>query len=223
MIQQFEDRHAGGRALATKLAGLKDRADTIVLALPRGGVPVAFEVARELNAPLDVFLVRKLGVPGQEELAFGAIASGSVTVFNEPLIRALFLPASLLERTIAREQAELERRERLYRASRPALELKDKICIVVDDGLATGATMRAAIAAIRRSHPKQIIAAAPVASRDTCREVCQKAEDLCVCAMTPEPFYGVGAWYRNFDQTSDEEVVELLELAAAKNEVIQRT
>jgi predicted phosphoribosyltransferase len=220
MTKQFEDRKEGGRALAAKLSRLKDRRDVVILALPRGGVPVAFEVARELNAPLDIFLVRKLGVPGREELAFGAIASGGVAVFNEKVVRALQLPDALIEVVIEKEQKELERREKVYRVNRPALDLEGKIAVIVDDGLATGATMKAAVAAVRTKKPKRIIVAAPVASRDTCDQIKQRSDDLCICAMTPEPFYGVGMWYRNFDQTTDEEVVEILE-KAAKNEMIQ--
>lgn len=213
MTGQFADRREGGRALAAKLAGYKNREDTVVLALPRGGVPVAFEVAKELNVPLDIFLVRKLGVPGQEELAFGAIASGGVTVFNEALVRALHLPDYWIEKVIEGEQKELERREKVYRSSRPRLDLEGKTVLIVDDGLATGATMRAAVAAVRTLKPKQIIAAAPVASRDICAEIERKTDEICICAITPEPFYGVGLWYRNFEQTTDAEVIRLLKKA----------
>lgn len=210
MIKRFDNRREGGRALAVRLAEFKDRGDTLILALPRGGVPVAYEVAGELNLPLDVFLVRKLGVPGQEELAFGAIASGGITVFNEGILRSLRMPAALIENVIRREQAELERRERLYRAGRAALDLKDKICVIVDDGLATGATVRAAIAAVGRLDPKKIIVAAPVAARECCDDISDSCGALCICEITPEPFYGVGMWYRHFPQTTDEEVQNLL-------------
>jgi putative phosphoribosyl transferase len=213
MFDGFADRREAGRALAAKLAGLKNRENVMVPALPRGGVPVAFEVAVKLNQPLDVFLVRKLGIPGQEELAFGAIAAGGITVFNESLVKALKMPDSMIQRVIESEERELERREKMYRRKRPPLDLKDKTVIIVDDGLATGATMRAAIAAVKTRKPKQIIVAAPVASRETCAEIVRNTDDLCVCATTPEPFYGVGMWYQNFDQTSDAEVVELLDKA----------
>lgn len=213
MIEQFANRREGGRALAARLADYKNTKDIVILALPRGGVPVAFEVAGELKAPLEVFLVRKLGVPGQEELAFGAIASGGITVFNESLVRALKMPDSMIQRVIEYEGKELERREKLYWRNRPPLNLEGKTVIIVDDGLATGATMRAAMAAIRTKRPKQIIVAAPVASNDICQQIRQKSDELCICVMTPEPFYGVGFWYRNFDQTSDAEVIELLEKA----------
>jgi putative phosphoribosyl transferase len=185
----------------------------VILALPRGGVPVAFEVAKALNAPLDLLLVRKLGVPGQEELAFGAIASGGITVYNEALVRALNLPDSYIARVIEKEQKELERRENVYRKEGAALDLAGKIVIIVDDGLATGATMRSAIAAVRSRMPRQIIVAAPVAASDVCEQIKRKSDDLCVCAMMPEPFYGVGMWYRNFDQTTDQEVIDFLEKA----------
>jgi predicted phosphoribosyltransferase len=213
MIEQFVDRIEGGRVLAAKLAEYKNRRDVVVLALPRGGVPVAFEVAKELNAPLDVFVVRKLGVPGHEELAFGAIASGGATVFNQALVQALNLPESLIAKVIERERIELERREELYRANHPQLDINGKIAIIVDDGLATGATMRAAVVAVQTKNPKQIIVAAPVASHETCRQITRKSNVLCFCETTPEPFYAVGMWYRNFDPTTDSEVIELLEKA----------
>lgn len=211
MLRRFADRREGGRVLAEMLSEYKNRKDVLVLALPRGGLPVALEVAQAINAPLDVFPVRKLGVPGQDELAFGAIASSGIAVFNESLVHALRIPDSLIERVIEREQTELERREKLYRVNRPRLNPEGKTVIIVDDGLATGATMRAAVAAVKSLNPNQIIVAAPVASRNTCNEIMQKSDDLCICAITPEPFYGVGMWYRNFDQTTDEEVIELLE------------
>lgn len=221
MLKRFHDRREGGRALAAKLLEYKDRSDVVILALPRGGVPVAFEVAKALNSPLDILLVRKLGVPGQEELAFGAIASGGITVFNEALVRALNLPGSYIARVIEKEQRELERRENIYRQNRAALNLGGKIVIVVDDGLATGATMRSAIAAVRSRMPARIVVAAPVASSDICEQFDRKTDDLCVCGMTPEPFYGVGMWYRNFDQTTDQEVIDLLENTKnARSEVV---
>lgn len=210
MQKQFQNRAEAGRQLAAKLTEFQNRRDVVILALPRGGVPVGFEVAKALNAPLDVFIVRKLGVPGQEELAFGAIASGGTTVFNEELVRALRLPSALLERVVEKEQKELERREKLYRHGKAAPDLGGKIVIIVDDGLATGATMRAAVTAIRTLKPLQIVVAVPVASSDTCRDLETKTDALCVCVMTPEPFYGVGMWYRDFEQTTDEEVCRLL-------------
>ena len=210
MQKQFQNRTEAGRQLAVKLTEFQNRRDVIILALPRGGVPVGFEVAKALNAPLDAFIVRKLGVPGQEELAFGAIASGGTTVFNEELVRALRLPPALLERVVEKEQKELERREKLYRHGKAVPELIEKIVIIVDDGLATGATMRAAVAAIRTLKPLQIVVAVPVASSDTCRDLKTRTDALCVCVMTPEPFYGVGMWYRDFEQTTDEEVSRLL-------------
>lgn len=211
MFQIFQDRREAGRLLAQKLIDYADRPDVVVLALPRGGVPVGFEVARQLRVALDVFVVRKLGVPGQEELAFGAIASGGSRVLNEDLVRALRLPDSMIERAAEREKIELERRERLYRGERPFPELKGKTVIIVDDGLATGATMRAAVEALRAFEPKRIVVAVPVGSRDTCAAFGALADVLCVCATTPEPFYGVGMWYSDFSQTTDEEVSELLE------------
>lgn len=214
MIIQFDDRKQGGRALAERLSGYKDVRDLIVLALPRGGVPVGFEVARALNAPLDVFVVRKLGVPGQEELAFGAIAHGGAVVYNEPLIAALRISQPVTEGIIEREKLELERRESLYRAGRPPLDLKGKTVVIVDDGLATGATMRAAVAAVSAMGPERLIVAAPVASRDTCAAIEAGSDAVCVCTANPEPFYGVGMWYRNFDQTTDDEVRQLLERSA---------
>ena len=210
MTWGFLDRREAGRRLAESLKDYAGRDDVVVLALPRGGVPVAFEVAESLNAPLDVFVVRKLGVPGQEELAFGAIASGGVMVFNEDLVRALRLTDSIIDRVAERELAELKRRESAYRDSRPAADLSGKTVIIVDDGLATGATMRAAIKALKQLGPKDIVAAVPVGSADTCREIDKMVDVVCVCEETPEPFYGVGMWYNDFSQTTDLEVSELL-------------
>lgn len=221
MIKRFDDRREGGRNLAAQLAAYKNRKDVLVLALPRGGVPVGFEVARALNAPLDVFLVRKLGVPGSGELALGAIASGGVKLFNRLIVNALDLPDEAIAKVIRSEQKEMARREKVYRAGRPRPPLKDKIVIVVDDGLATGATMRAAIRAIRAAAPKQVIAAAPVASKKVCDQVRRESDDLCICSMTPEPFFGVGAWYRNFEQTTDAEVCRLLAKAGVSDNALQ--
>ncbi|HEV3262722.1 MAG TPA: phosphoribosyltransferase family protein, partial [Gemmataceae bacterium] len=183
------------------------------LALPRGGVPVAFEVARELNAPLDVFLVRKLGLPGREELAMGAIATGGVRVLNDDVVRVLGIPEEWIAAITAEQQQELRRRERLYRDDRPPLDVHGRTVILIDDGLATGSTMRAAVAALRQLRPSRIVVAVPVAARETCEEF-QAEVDEVVCAATPEPFRAVGLWYDNFSQTSDEEVHDLLASAA---------
>lgn len=205
----FKDRTAAGQRLAEELAVYANRSDVIVLALPRGGVPVAFEVAKFLNAPLDVFLVRKLGVPGQEELAMGAIASGGVRVLNEDIVSALDLSEAVLDEVAAAEQQELERREQAYRDHLPPPNVRDRLVILVDDGVATGATMRAAITALRQLHPAKIIVAVPVASPDICADLAQQA-DTTVCAAMPSPFRSVGYWYENFGQTTDAEVCHLL-------------
>ena len=197
--------------LASRLSAYANRPDVLVLALPRGGVPVAYEVARALNAPLDVFLVRKLGMPGHEEFAIGAIATGGVRVVNEDA-RSLGVPDYVLERVAAREQQELARQERLYRGSRPVPDVQGKTVILVDDGLATGATMQAAIKALRQMHAKSVVVAVPVAAPETCEKLREEADDI-ICAVTPDPFYAVGLWYRDFSQTADEEVRELLERA----------
>ncbi|HYP54441.1 MAG TPA: phosphoribosyltransferase [Pyrinomonadaceae bacterium] len=208
----FRDRTDAGRALARRLTAYAGRADVLVLALPRGGVPVAFEVADALGAPLDIFLVRKLGVPGQEELAMGAIASGGVRVVNEQVVEYMRITDDVLNEAAAREQKELERRERLYRGARPAPDVTGRVVILVDDGLATGSTMRAAALALRQQRPARVVVAVPVASAQTCREFRREVDEI-VCAETPEPFNGVGRWYEDFSQTSDEEVRELLDRA----------
>jgi predicted phosphoribosyltransferase len=210
---RFHDRADAGRQLAAQLSAYAKRNDVVVLALPRGGVPVAFEVARALNAPLDVFLVRKLGVPGHPELAMGAIASGGVRVLSDDLIDELGIPRDAVELTAAREAIELERREAAYRGTRPVPSLRDRTVMLVDDGFATGATMEAAIHAVRVLGPARIVAAAPVAARETCDRLRRFAEDV-VCAQTPWPFQAVGLWYERFDQTTDDEVVDLLRRAA---------
>jgi len=208
----FLDRADGGRRLASQLARFA-AANVLVLALPRGGVPVAFEVAQALQAPLDVFLVRKLGVPGHEELAMGAIASGGVQVLNRDAIDNLHIPQYVLDGVAADELRELERREQAYREGRPPPEVGGKSVILVDDGLATGSTMRAAAVALRAQRPARIVVGAPVAAPATCDAFQDEVDDI-VCAITPEPFYGVGLWYADFSQTSDEEVRELLARAA---------
>lgn len=209
----YKNRKAAGQILAKELAAYANRQDVLVLALPRGGVPVAFEVAKALNAPLDVFVVRKLGVPEQQELAMGAIASGGVRVLNENIVRSLGISEAAINQVVAKEQQELERRERLYRGVRPVPTLHERTVILVDDGLATGATMRAAVVALQQQKPAKIIVAVPVSASETCQEFQSKVDEV-VCAATPNPFYSVGLWYEDFPQTTDEEVRVLLELAA---------
>lgn len=209
----FRDRREAGRVLAEKLIPRVHASPALVLALPRGGVPVGFEVARALPAELDVFLVRKLGMPGEEELAIGAIASGGVRVLNQDLIDYLGVPSELVEELTAREQHELLRRERLYREGRPPIPVRDRTVVLVDDGLATGASMLAASRALRPQGATRIIAAVPVAARQTCDELSKEIDEI-VCAATPHPFAAVGIWYADFSQTSDEEVRELLQEAA---------
>ena len=209
----FKDRRDAGRKLAQYLTQYANRPDVVVLALPRGGVPVAFEVARALNAPLDIFLVRKLGLPGHEELAMGAIASGGLRVLNEDIVGALNIPDAVVEAVARRERAELERRERAYRGDRPPLDVRGKTVILVDDGLATGSSMRAAVAGLRARQPAQIVVAVPTAAPETCDAFENEVDDV-VCAVTPQPFFSVGTWYEDFSQTSDEEVRRLLEEAS---------
>ena len=209
---RFRDRAEAGRTLARLLAHYAGRDDVVVLALPRGGVPVAYEVAKELGTRLGVFVVRKLGLPGHEELAMGAIASGGVLVLDDNLIRRLGVGNAELEQAVALEIRELERRERAYRGASGPLDLEGKTVILVDDGLATGATMKAAALAVRQLSPAMIVVAVPVASRQTCDEF-RKDVDEIVCAITPEPFHAVGLWYEDFSQTSDDEVRDLLAAA----------
>jgi predicted phosphoribosyltransferase len=199
--------------LAAKLANYANRPDVVVLALPRGGVPVGYEVARVLGAPLDAFVVRKLGLPGHEELAMGAVATPGVRVVNEQIVRALNIPDDVIEAVAARERQELQRRERAYRGDRPPLDVRARTVILVDDGLATGATMQAAIKALRQQQPARIVVAVPTASPETCEALKSKVDDV-VCAVTPEPFYAVGLWYDDFSETSDDEVRELLTRSA---------
>jgi putative phosphoribosyl transferase len=209
----YRDRIEAGQYLASQLGDYADRPDVLVLALPRGGVPVAFEVARALRAPLDIFLVRKLGVPGHEELAMGAIATGGVRVLNEDVVEYLRVPGEVIDAVAADEQRELERRERAYRGDRPAPDVRGRTVILVDDGLATGSTMRAAAAALRKQQPARIVAAVPVSAPQTCDEFRMEVDEI-ICAVTPEPFQAVGLWYKDFSQTTDEEVHDLLERAA---------
>jgi predicted phosphoribosyltransferase len=211
----FRDRRDAGRRLAAELSNYADQSDLLVLALPRGGVPVAYEVARALHAPLDVFMVRKLGVPGYEELAMGAIATGGLRVLDEELLRSLDIPREVIEHVTAIEMAELERRERQYRGDRPAPDVRGRTVILIDDGLATGSTMRAAIAALKKEGAKRIVVAVPVAPPDTCEALRAQVDDV-VCAVTPEPFRAVGLWYGDFSQTTDEEVRDLLARAASE-------
>lgn len=213
----FQDRAEAGRALAARLMGFSGRGDVVVLALPRGGVAVAYEVAEALNAPLDVFVVRKLGTPGQPELAMGAIASGGTIVLNPDVVHGLNLPDELIRTVARREQQEVERRERDYRGNRPPLPLRHHAVILVDDGLATGSSMRAAVTAVRDRDPASIVVAVPVAAAPTCNELRSESEvDHVICLATPEPFQAVGQWYREFPQVSDAEVRELLDRSAAE-------
>jgi predicted phosphoribosyltransferase len=209
----FRDRREAGRLLAGKLQDYAGRTDVIVLALPRGGVPVGFEVSEALRVPLDVFLVRKLGVPGHEELAMGAIATGGVRLLNPEVVQAFGITREEIEAVTEAERQELERRNRLYRDGRPAPDLEGKTAILVDDGLATGSTMLAAAAALRAQRPARIVVAVPVGAPDTCAQFGHEVDEA-VCYHTPDPFYSVGLWYKDFTQTTDEEVQELLERAA---------
>lgn len=214
MAKRFKDREEAGRLLAAELEQYKGDRDVVVLALPRGGVPIGYEVALALEAPLDVFLVRKLGVPGQEEFAMGAIASGGVRVLNESVVRTLGLDERTIAAVAAEEERELERREREYRRDRPELDVVGRKVILVDDGLATGATMKAAAIALRELGPDRIVVAVPVAARETCDEFREVVDEV-VCAHTPEPFRAVGLWYEDFSQTTDDEVKALLASAPA--------
>jgi len=216
MPERFLNRSDAGRQLAAELLPrYGGRSDVLVLGLPRGGVPVAFEMAVALDAPLDVFVVRKLGLPGHEEFGIGAIASGGVRVVDESVLRAYGVDSRTLEEITEREQRELERRERRYRDDRPFPAIQDRVVILVDDGLATGSTMRAAVAALRAEGPREIVVAVPVGAPETCSAMARLADDV-VCLMTPEPFYAVGLWYENFDQTDDDEVHDLIERAAMR-------
>ena len=213
----FRDRADAGRHLLSRLGAYHGRPDVVVLGLPRGGIPVGYEVARGLGAPLDVFVVRKLGVPGQEELAMGAIATGGVRVVNRDVVDALHIAPDVLDRAAEAERRELERRERSYRGDRPEPPVEGRTVILVDDGLATGSTMRAAVQALRQQRPARIVVAVPVAAFATCEELRREVEDV-VCFATPEPFMAVGRFYDDFSQTTDEEVHDLLASARADDE-----
>jgi predicted phosphoribosyltransferase len=209
MTRRFHDRHDAGRVLAGRLTGYAGRDDVIVLALPRGGVPVGYEVARALGAPLDVFVVRKLGVPGHPELAFGAIASGGIRVLNTDVIRSLAIAPALVEHVAVVERAELERRERAYRGGSPSPDIIGRTVILVDDGLATGATMRAAVRSALKAEPARLVVAVPVGPAHTCRELLREVDEV-VCPYQPEPFWAVGLFYRDFAPTEDSEVEVIL-------------
>ena len=209
----FTNRSEAGRWLAERLKAYAQRPDVIVLGLPRGGVPVAYELARALDAPLDVFLVRKLGLPGQEELAMGAIASGGVRVLNDDVVGALGVPAHVIDDVARKEEQELRRREQAYRGARPMPDLRGRVVILVDDGLATGSTMRAAVRAVKQMQPARVVVAVPVAAASTRDDMAEEVDEI-VCATPPEPFLAVGRWYEDFSQTSDDEVHDLLERAA---------
>jgi len=215
----FRDRTDAGQRLAAELQKYANRPDVMVLALPRGGVPVAYEVAEGLRAPLDVFLVRKLGVPGHEELAMGAIAMGGVRVLNTDVVNYLNIPDEVIDAVAAEEQIELSRREKLYRGERPVPNVRGQTVILVDDGLATGSSMRAAADALRKQEPARIIVAVPVSAPQTCEELQMQVDEI-VCVMTPEPFYGVGLWYEDFSQTTDDEVRELLGRSELKHRLL---
>ncbi|MBD0264962.1 MAG: phosphoribosyltransferase [Tolypothrix sp. Co-bin9] len=215
----FKDRRSAGQVLARELAAYANRPDVLVLGLPRGGVPVAFEVAEALNAPLDILVVRKLGVPDQEELAMGAIASGGVRIVNEYIVNLLKISDEVIARVAVQEERELDRRERLYRRNRPLRDLQGCTVILVDDGLATGATMWAAVVAVRKQQPAHIVIAVPVAAPETCHEL-EAEVDKIVCVSTPSSFQSVGIWYKDFPQTTDEEVRYLLAKAAKNGEPV---
>lgn len=210
----FENRVDAGKKLAKELSEYANRPDVLILALPRGGVPVAFEVAKELNLDIDIFLVRKLGVPGNEELAMGAIASEDIRVLNEDIISSFQIPDRVVATVAANELRELQRRERAYRGDRPKPDINGKTVILIDDGLATGATMRAAVEALKIKNPAKIVVAVPTAAADTCMFFKERVDEI-ICVATPEPFYGVGAWYGDFSQTTDEEVCKLLDEASS--------
>jgi len=222
MPTPFRNRAEAGQRLAQRLLAYAGRPDVVVLGLPRGGVPVAFEVARALEVPLGVVVVRKLGVPGHKELAMGAIASGGIRVLNDDVVRHLNIPDRVIEAVTAQELRELHWRERAYRGDQPTPDVRGRAVILVDDGIATGSTMLAAIAALRRLEPARIIVAVPTAAPSTCDEIRRVAYD-CICEIMPEPFYAVGAWYEDFSQTTDEEVRDLLDQATTETTTAQRS
>src|SRR6266511_4200491 len=211
-MERFKDRRDAGRVLARKLSAYKGQTDVIVLALPRGGVPVGYEVALALHAPLDILLVRKLGLPGREELAIGAIASGGIRVLNNDIIRVLNVPEEVINIVARNELQELQRREHSYRGESSTPDIRDRKVILIDDGLATGASMRAAVAGVRAQHPARIVIAVPTAAPETCDAFLFEVDEI-VCAITPEPFLGVGRWYEDFSQTTDEQVQTFLDEA----------
>jgi putative phosphoribosyl transferase len=215
-IKIFQNRTDAGQFLAEKLNEYAHRSEVIVLGLPRGGVPVAYEVARKLKLPFDIFVVRKLGVPGHEELAMGAIASGGVRELNDDVLSYLNIPDDIIELVVENEERELARRERQYRSNRPPLSLHNQTIIIVDDGMATGSTMRAAVRALREQQPKKIVVAVPVGARETCESFKDEVDTVAVCAITPEPFRAVGMWYADFSPTTDDEVQDLLAKARQK-------
>jgi putative phosphoribosyl transferase len=216
----FLDRHDAGHFLAEKLAKYKNNSKVIVLALPRGGVPVGYEIARHLKVPLDIFLVRKLGVPFYEELAMGAIATGGVRVLNPEVVKKMGITEEMIETVAQEEERELNRRESEYRGDRPSLELRGRIVILVDDGLATGASMRAAVAALKQHEPDKIIVAVPVGAAETCKLFEHEVDEV-ICGMVPEDFVAVGRWYKEFRQITDEEVIELLNNVSHRQKVQQ--
>jgi predicted phosphoribosyltransferase len=209
-MERFLDRRDGGRQLAAKLSEYAYQPDVIALALPRGGVPVAHEVARALDVPLDLLIVRKLGLPGREELAIGAIASGGIRILNEDIVHALSIDPGVIDRVTEHEMEELQRRQQQYRGDRTALEVRGKTVILIDDGLATGASMLAAVQALRTRNPARIIVAVPAAAPQAI-DLLRKKVDKIICVIAPDPFEGVGKWYEDFSQTTDEEVQLLLE------------
>ena len=219
MWDRFVNRHEAGRLLARKLLSYRGDREAVVLGLPRGGVPVAYEVAMALDLPLDVFMVRKLGVPGHEEFAFGSIAMGGTRFINNKVVRSLRMTDEMIAQVVESEELELARRESLYRAGWPDLDVKGKKVIIVDDGLATGSTMRAAVAALRKLGPKEIVVAVPVCAPDSCTILDNGIDTWCVCVQAPEPFYAVGLWYENFEQTTDDEVRFLLARASSSQMV----
>lgn len=212
-VRKLRDRREAGRLLAAELMAYAERPDVVVLGLPRGGVVVAYEVAKALQAPLDIFMVRKLGVPGHEELAMGGIASGGVRTINHDVVSMMGISPAQIEAAAQRQHVVLEQREATYRGAAPPLRLEGRTVIVVDDGLATGASMRTAVRALRQHNPKQLVVAVPVAPESTCRELAADADEV-VCVFMPEPFYAIGAWYQDFTQTADGEVVDLLREAS---------